>query len=126
MNSYRWSDMKTELDPALRLEIAVAAEEIRARLHPTELRCARELTHRGLAKVLDGGQAAVISWERRTAIYLRALRTAFESMDVELVVLARFPDGSEVPVRLDGLTPNPEPGTIPGMRTSPESTLPNP
>lgn len=58
-----------------------------------ELRLARGLSQKTLAKVLQVQQPAVAKMEKRTDMYLSTLRNHIRAMGGELDIIARFPDG---------------------------------
>lgn len=58
-----------------------------------ELRLARGLSQKALAKALDVQQPAVAKMEKRTDMYLSTLRNHIRAMGGELDIIARFPDG---------------------------------
>jgi DNA-binding XRE family transcriptional regulator len=77
---------------------ALIAEELTMR----ELRKARNITQVQLAKTLGVKQEQVSRIEKRTDLHLSTLRRAIEAMGGELILSAKFPDGS--PVRLTGFS----------------------
>ncbi len=59
-----------------------------------ELRQARGLPQKILAEVLNVQQLSIVKMEKRTDMYLSALRSHIEAMGGELDIIARFPDGT--------------------------------
>jgi hypothetical protein len=46
------------------------------------------------------GQGDISKLERRADVYISTLRRYIEAMGGELLLVARFPDGAEIPVEL--------------------------
>lgn len=58
-----------------------------------ELRRARKLTRRDLAKKLKVNQPAVSKLEQRADMYISSLRSYIEAVGGKLKIVAEFPDG---------------------------------
>ncbi len=78
----------------------VGGAELSDQLHLSQLRKAKGLTQEAMAELLGVTQAEVSKMERRSELYIGTLKKFIEAMDGELVLAARFPDGTEVPIRL--------------------------
>jgi DNA-binding XRE family transcriptional regulator len=65
-----------------------------------ELRQARHLTQVELAKSLGVKQEQISRIEKRTDLHISTLRRSIEAMGGELILTAKFPDGT--PVQLTG------------------------
>ena len=100
MKTHKWADIKAELKPATRKEIAAGAGGLAEELHLAQLRKAKGLTQDAMAELLGVSQAEVSKTERRAELYVGTLRKFIEAMEGELVLSARFKDGVEVPIRL--------------------------
>ena len=100
MKRHKWSDIKARTSPATRARIAAEAKRLSEDLHLSQLRKARGLTQEAMADLLGVSQAEVSKMERRTELYVGTLRRFIEAMNSELVLVARFSDGVEVPIRL--------------------------
>ena len=70
-----------------------AAQAMLAEMPLNELRQARGLSQKMLAKVLHVQQPSIAKIEKRTDMYISTLRSHIEAMGGELEVVARFPDG---------------------------------
>ncbi len=103
--------IRTELSPARRKKIEARAAELMAEemtLH--ELRRARKLTQKRVAKRLGIGQEGISKLEQRTDLLISTLRNCVEAMGGHLSLVAAFPDRK--PVVLSGL------GTIASKATA--------
>ena len=58
-----------------------------------ELRRARELTQRAMARILKVNQPAVSKLEQRADVYVSSLRSYIEAVGGKLKIVADFPDG---------------------------------
>ena len=58
-----------------------------------ELRRARELTQRDMAKMLKVNQPAVSKMEQRADVYVSSLRSYVEAVGGKLKIVAEFPEG---------------------------------
>ena len=58
-----------------------------------ELRRARELTQRDMARILKVNQPAVSKLEQRADVYVSSLRSYIEAEGGKLKIVADFPDG---------------------------------
>jgi len=96
-----WKALKTKTftrERAARIE--AESKALAAELHLSQLRRARGLTQAALADLLGVQQAEVSRMERRSELYVGTLRKFIEAMNGELVLAARFADGTEIPIRL--------------------------
>jgi len=66
----------------------------------SEMRKAHGLTQQAMADLLGVSQAEVSKMERRGELRVGTIRRYIEAMKGELVLAARFADGSEVPIKL--------------------------
>ncbi len=73
---------------------ALIAEEMTMR----ELRKARKLTQREMAKQLGVKQEQISRIEQRTDLHISTLRRSVEAMGGRLTLVAEFPDGAPVVV----------------------------
>ena len=58
-----------------------------------ELRRARDLTQRDMAKVLKVNQPAISKLEQRADVYVSSLRSYIEAVGGKLKIVAEFPEG---------------------------------
>lgn len=65
-----------------------------------ELREARQMTQVEMAKALGVKQEQISRIEKRTDLHLSTLKRSIEAMGGELILTAKFPDGT--PVRITG------------------------
>jgi transcriptional regulator with XRE-family HTH domain len=75
-----------------------------------ELREARKLTQRNLARTLGVGQGAVSKIEKRTDMYLSSVESSIKAMGGQFRMIASFPDG-EVEIKLLSDLDNPDQAT---------------
>ena len=101
MKRHTWAEIKAGVKPETRQRIEAEALPLSEELHLVQLRKAKGLTQEAMADLLGVSQAEVSKMERRTELYVGTLRKFIEAMNGELVLAARFPDGVEVPIRLD-------------------------
>ncbi|MFB3852301.1 MAG: helix-turn-helix domain-containing protein [Vicinamibacterales bacterium] len=66
----------------------------------SEMRKAQGLTQQAMADLLGVSQAEVSKMERRGELRIGTVRKYIEAIKGELVLAARFPDGSEIPIKL--------------------------
>jgi DNA-binding transcriptional regulator YiaG len=100
MKRHKWAEIKARMKPEVRAAAEADARRLSEELHLSQLRKARGLTQEALAELLDVSQAEVSKMERRTELYVGTLRKFIEAMDGQLVLVARFADGVEVPIIL--------------------------
>lgn len=90
--------LRAKMSPAAQARAAAKAEQFIRDMPLDELREARNLTQKQLAKALGVEQAAVSKMERRTDMYLSTLQTAIKAMGGDLEIRAVFPEGT---IRID-------------------------
>ena len=100
MKRHKWSKIKDRVKPNTRARIEAEARRLSEDLHLSQIRKARGLTQEAMADILGVTQAEVSKMERRTELYVGTLRKFIEAMNGELVIVARFTDGVEVPITL--------------------------
>lgn len=95
----KWSDIRDKYIPA---ERQARNDETARRtiLSLRALRKARTMTQEQLAETLSIAQGDVSKLERRADLYVSTLRRYIEAMGGELEIVARFPDGAEIPVAI--------------------------
>ena len=89
----KFSELRTQMSPEGRRRAEKAAQAMLAEMPLNELRQARGLSQKMLAKVLHVQQPSIAKIEKRTDMYISTLRSHIEAMGGELEVVARFPDG---------------------------------
>ena len=90
--------LREKMSPAAQARAAAKAEQLIRDMPLDELREARSLTQKQLAKALGVEQAAISKMERRTDMYVSTLQTAIKAMGGDLEIRAVFPEGT---VRID-------------------------
>ena len=90
----KFSELVAKMHPEARAKAHKMAQEMLAEMPLNELRQARGLSQKMLAKVLHVQQPSIAKLEKRTDMYLSTLRSHIEAMGGELDVIARFPDGA--------------------------------
>lgn len=88
-----FSDLTTDLTPERRRRIEAMKRELLAEMPLHELRRARALTQRDMAKMLKVNQPAVSKLEQRADVYLSSLRSYIEAAGGKLKIVAEFPEG---------------------------------
>ena len=88
-----FSELEAKMSPERRAKIAGKVKDALAEMPLNELRNARGLSQKMLAKALNIQQPAIAKLEKRTDMYISTLRSHIEAMGGELDVIARFPDG---------------------------------
>jgi len=100
MKRHKWADIKAQMKPGVRARVEAEARRLSEELHLSQLRKARGLTQEAVGELLGISQAEVSKMERRSELYVGTLRKFIEAMNGELVLAARFADGTEVPITL--------------------------
>ena len=88
-----FSDLTRDFTPERRQRIDRMKRELLAEMPLHELRRARALTQRDLAKVLKVNQPAISKIEQRADVYVSSLRSYIEAVGGELKIVAEFPEG---------------------------------
>ena len=94
----KWSELEATLPPEARARIDARFRETMSRLRLSDIREAVGRTQVELAAQLKLGQASVSKIEGAADMYLSTLRRYIEALGGELVVSARFPEGTIVPI----------------------------
>ena len=108
---YPFSELTRDFTPERRRRIDDMKRELLAEMPLHELRRARELTQRDMAKLLKVNQPAVSKLEQRADVYVSSLRSYIEAVGGKLKIVAEFPDGEVAITNFsdagdEGLTPN--------------------
>jgi transcriptional regulator with XRE-family HTH domain len=85
--------LQEKMSPASRRHARELAKKYRAQMALDELREARDMTQRHLARILGINQAAVSKMERRTDMYISTLQDFVRAMGGKLVITAVFAEG---------------------------------
>ena len=94
MSGHRpFSELTKDFTPERRRRIDDIKRELIAEMPLNELRRARALTQRDMAKMLDVNQPAVSKLEQRTDVYVSSLRSYIEAVGGKLKIVAEFPEG---------------------------------
>ena len=88
-----FSDLTRDFTPERRRRIDEMKSELLAEMPLHELRRARELTQRDMAKLLRVNQPAVSKLEQRADVYMSSLRSYIEAVGGKLKIVAEFPEG---------------------------------
>lgn len=94
----KWSELEAELSPETIARIDARVCETMSRLRLSDIREAVGHTQVAVAAKLDLGQASVSKIESAADMYLSTLRRYIEALGGELVVSAKFPEGTVVPI----------------------------
>lgn len=94
----KWSELKATLPPDAIARIDARVRETMSRLRLSDIREAVGQTQVAVAAKLELGQASVSKIESAADMYLSTLRRYIEALGGELVVSARFPEGTVVPI----------------------------
>ena len=106
-----FSELTRDFTPERRQRIDEMKDEMLAEMPLHELRRARELTQRDMAKLLKVNQPAVSKMEQRADVYVSSLRSYIEAVGGKLKIVAEFPEGEIAITNFsdvgdEGLTPN--------------------
>ena len=88
-----FSELTKDFTPERRRRVDDMKLELVAEMPLHELRRARALTQRDMAKKLKVNQPAVSKLEQRTDVYVSSLRSYIEAVGGRLKIVAEFPDG---------------------------------
>ena len=88
-----FSELTSDLTSARRRRIDEMKRELLAEMPLHELRLARALTQRDMAKILKVNQPAVSKIEQRADVYVSSLRSYIEAVGGKLKIVAEFPEG---------------------------------
>lgn len=90
----KFSALLNAMSKEAQAEVAGQVEAIMTEMPLHELRRARGLSQKMLAKNLRVQQPAIAKLEQRTDMYISTLRSHIEAMGGELEITARFPEGT--------------------------------
>lgn len=88
-----FSELTKDFTEERRRRIEAMKSDLMAEMPLHELRHARALTQKDLAKTLKVNQPAVAKLEKRTDLYVSSLRSYIEAVGGKLKIVAEFPDG---------------------------------
>ena len=86
-------ELTNDFTPERRRRIEEMKRELLAEMALHELRRARALTQRDMAKMLKVNQPAVSKLEQRADVYVSSLRFYIEALGGKLKIVAEFPEG---------------------------------
>ncbi len=86
-------ELTRDFTPERRRRIDEMKRDLLAEMPLHELRRARELTQRDLARMLKVNQPAVSKLEQRADVYVSSLRSYIEAVGGKLRIVAEFPEG---------------------------------
>lgn len=86
-------ELTKDFSPDRRRRVEAMKAELRAEMPLHELRRARMLSQKDLAKKLNVQQPAIAKLERRADIYVSNLRSYVEAAGGQLIIIAEFPEG---------------------------------
>ena len=90
---HQFSELTGGFTPERRQRIDDMKRELLAEMPLHELRRARELTQRDMAKLLKVNQPAVSKLEQRADVYVSSLRSYIEAAGGKLKIVAEFSEG---------------------------------
>ncbi len=88
-----FSELTKDITPERRERIDEMKRELLAEMPLHELRRARAMTQRDLARTLNVNQPAVSKLEQRADVYVSSLRSYVEAVGGKLKIVAEFPEG---------------------------------
>ena len=88
-----FNELTRDFTPERRRRVDDMKGELLAEMPLHELRRARALTQRDLARLLKVNQPAVSKLEQRADVYLSSLRSYIEAVGGKLKIVAEFPEG---------------------------------
>lgn len=89
----KFSELEAKMIPERRMKIKERVNKALKDMALDELRNARGLSQKMLAKELHVQQPAIAKLEKRTDMYISTLRNHIKAMGGELEIIARFPNG---------------------------------
>ena len=90
---HSFSELTSDFTPERRRRIDEMKRDLLAQMPLHELRRARALTQRDMAKMLKVNQPAVSKLEQRADVYVSSLRSYIEAVGGKLKIVAEFPEG---------------------------------
>ena len=90
----KFAELRAAMVPAAQVSAAIRTSEMLGEMPLHELRKARMLTQKALAEILHVEQPSIAKMEKRTDMYISTLRNLLRAMGGDLVVTAKFPDGT--------------------------------
>ena len=93
-----FSELVADFDSETRARVDARVRETVARLRLADIREAIGQTQLVMAAKLKLGQASVSKIESATDMYLSTLRRYIEALGGELVISAKFPEGTVIPI----------------------------
>ncbi len=88
-----FSELTRDFTLERRQSIYELKKESLTRMPLHELRRARDLTQRDIARILKVNQPAVSKLEQRADVYVSSLRSYIEAVGGKLKIVAEFPEG---------------------------------
>ena len=88
-----FSELTKDFTPERRQRVDAMKSELLAEMPLHELRRARALTQREVARSLEVNQPAVAKLEQRADVYVSSLRSYIEAVGGRLKIVAEFPEG---------------------------------
>ena len=88
-----FSKLTKDFTPERRHRVDGIKHELDAEMPLHELRRARALTQRDMAKMLKVNQPAISKLEQRADVYISSLRSYIEAAGGKLKIVAEFPEG---------------------------------
>ncbi len=88
-----FNELTKDFSPERRRRIDDIKRELLAEMPLHELRRARALTQRDLAKMLKVNQPAISKLEQQVDMYVSSLRSYIEAVGGQLKIVAEFPEG---------------------------------
>jgi transcriptional regulator with XRE-family HTH domain len=93
-----FSELFAEMSPEARARVDARVRETVTRLRLADIREAIGQTQLVMAAKLKLGQASVSKIESATDMYLSTLRRYIEALGGELIISAKFPEGTVIPI----------------------------
>ena len=90
---HQFKELTKNFTPERRRRVDEIKRALIAEMPLHELRRARELTQRDMAKMLKVNQPAVSKLEQRADVYVSSLRSYIEAVGGRLKIIAEFPEG---------------------------------
>jgi transcriptional regulator with XRE-family HTH domain len=94
----KWSELRATMSPEAIARVDARFKQTMSRLRLSDIREAVGRTQVEIARDLDLGQGSVSKIERAADMYLSTLRRYIEALGGELVVSAKFPEGTVVAI----------------------------
>lgn len=97
----RFADLTKDWSPERRAAVAARAEDMRREMTLAEIRRAAALAQAQVAQTMGVSQGQISQLEKQPDLYISTLRRFLGAMNLDLVLVARTPDGGDIEIKLE-------------------------